>query len=227
MQLVRHAYALVQATPPYAALGGAALAPLPHGPLYPAFTEFPAGSVEAAQLERAGIQEAEDALIRRRQVHGALRCCLMRRLHCVFGADVLARLNLHVGTGCMRVHCSTRARNTLIVTAGGMLPLSDAAACAARAQLVAELEQRSKAAAFEASALTSQRAQLAALEAQRRDALRVVEERLATATARLDDRAAEERLKQVRLVEEAYQVGAFDGAGCRHVCYDMVGGASS
>lgn len=88
--------------------------------------------------------------------------------------------------------------------------------CLLRAgQVVSELEQRSKAAAFEAAALASARAQLAALEAQRRDALRGIEAGLATAAARLDDRAAEQRLKQVRLVEEAYEVGVCVACACR------------
>lgn len=76
----------------------------------------------------------------------------------------------------------------------------------AAAQVVAELQQRSKQVAYEAAALTSQRQQLAALDAQRRAALRAIEDSLATAGARLDDRAKEEKLKQIRLAEEAYQV---------------------
>lgn len=76
-----------------------------------------------------------------------------------------------------------------------------------RFQVVAELQQRSKQVAFEAAALTSQRQQLAALDAQRRAALRVIEDSLSTAGAQLDDRAKEEKLRQIRLAEEAYQVG--------------------
>jgi hypothetical protein len=75
-------------------------------------------------------------------------------------------------------------------------------------QVVAELQQRSKQVAFEAAALTSQRQQLAALDAQRRAAIRAIEDSLATAGARLDDRAKEEKLRQIRLAEEAYQVTA-------------------
>jgi hypothetical protein len=74
-------------------------------------------------------------------------------------------------------------------------------------QVVAELQQRSKQVAFEAAALTSQRQQLAALDAQRRAALRTIEDSLSTAGARLDDRAKEEKLRQIRMAEEAYQVG--------------------
>lgn len=74
--------------------------------------------------------------------------------------------------------------------------------------MVAELQQRSKQVAFEAAALTSQRQQLAALDAQRRAAIRAIEDSLATAGARLDDRAKEEKLRQIRLAEEAYQVTA-------------------
>lgn len=73
-------------------------------------------------------------------------------------------------------------------------------------QVVAELEQRSKQVAYDAAALTSQRQQLVALDAQRRAALRAIEDSLASAGARLDDRAKEEKLRQIRLAEEAYQV---------------------
>jgi hypothetical protein len=79
-------------------------------------------------------------------------------------------------------------------------------------QVVAELQQRSKQVAFEAAALTSQRQHLAALDAQRRAAIRAIEDSLATAGARLDDRAKEEKLRQIRLAEEAYQV---THAACR------------
>jgi alkylhydroperoxidase family enzyme len=73
-------------------------------------------------------------------------------------------------------------------------------------QVVAELQQRSKQVAFEAAALTNMRQQLAALDAQRRAALRAIDDALATAGARLDDRAKEEKLRQIRCTEEAYQV---------------------
>lgn len=78
--------------------------------------------------------------------------------------------------------------------------------CCCLMQVVAELQQRTKQVAFEATALTSQRQQLAALDAQRRAALRAIEDSLATAGARLDDRAKEEKLKQIRLAEESYEV---------------------
>lgn len=71
---------------------------------------------------------------------------------------------------------------------------------------MAELEQRSKQVAFDSAALTAQRQQLAALDAQRRAAVRGVEDTMAAAASRLDDRAKEEKLKQIRLAEEAYQV---------------------
>jgi hypothetical protein len=71
---------------------------------------------------------------------------------------------------------------------------------------VAELEQRSKQVSYETAALTSQRQQLAALDAQRRAAMRRIEESLATAGSRLDDRAKEQKLRQIRMAEEAYQV---------------------
>jgi hypothetical protein len=73
-------------------------------------------------------------------------------------------------------------------------------------QVVAELEQRSKQVAYDSAALTAQRQQLSALDAQRRAALRSIEDAMAAAASRLDDRAKEEKLKQIRLVEEAYQV---------------------
>lgn len=75
--------------------------------------------------------------------------------------------------------------------------------------MVAELEQRSKQVAFDSAALSAQRQQLAALDAQRRAAMRAIDDSLAAAGARLDDRSKEEKLKQIRLVEEAYQVTGF------------------
>lgn len=73
-------------------------------------------------------------------------------------------------------------------------------------QVVAELEQRSKQVAFDSAALTAQRQQLAALDSQRRAAMRAIDDSLSAAGARLNDRSKEEKLKQIRLVEEAYQV---------------------
>jgi len=52
-----------------------------------------------------------------------------------------------------------------------------------------------------------QRRQLSALEAQRRGAARASEAALAAELARLEDRAREEKLRQVAAVEAAYQVG--------------------
>ena len=75
-------------------------------------------------------------------------------------------------------------------------------------QVLSELEARSKQVAFEASALTTARQQLAALDAQRRAAALAVEEMLGAKGAALDDRAKEQRLRQIRAVEEAYQVNA-------------------
>lgn len=72
MQIVKQAYKLQEATPDYALLGLTSLRPLPSagagGAGYPVFNEYPVGSVEQQALERRRIQEAEDALIRRRQV---------------------------------------------------------------------------------------------------------------------------------------------------------------
>jgi hypothetical protein len=71
LQVVKQAYKLRQSTPPYAQLGQAAFTPLPaaaDGATYPTFNEYPVGSVELQQLERRRIQEAEDALLRRRRV---------------------------------------------------------------------------------------------------------------------------------------------------------------
>eukprot|EP00775_Hariotina_reticulata_P010320 gene10320-10477_t len=136
-KVAKHSYMLDQATPDYARVGLSSFKPLSVGS-YPLFNEYPVGSVELQQLERRRIQEAEDALIRRRQV-------------------------------------------------------------------VAELERRSKQVAHDSAALTAQRQQLAALDAQRRAALRAIDDSLATAGARLDDRSKEEKLKQIRVVEEAYQ----------------------
>jgi hypothetical protein len=78
-------------------------------------------------------------------------------------------------------------------------------------QVVARLESRAQRSAFEAEALTAQRSQLAALEAQRRAAARVSEEALASELSRLDDRAKEERLRQIEAAERAYEVCATRG----------------
>jgi negative regulator of sigma E activity len=71
VQVVKQAYKLQQSTPQYAQLGVATFKPLPaaaDGATYPVFNEYPVGSVELQQLERRRIQEAEDALLRRRRV---------------------------------------------------------------------------------------------------------------------------------------------------------------
>jgi hypothetical protein len=65
--------------------------------------------------------------------------------------------------------------------------------------------------AFESHALTAAREQLVALDAQRREAALAVEEALATAGAQLGDAAKGERLRQIRMVEEAYQVRGLGG----------------
>lgn len=71
-QVVKQAYQLHANTPPYSLLGLAAFTPLPGGDAaggaYPVFIEYPVGSVELQQLQRRKIQEAEEALIRRRRV---------------------------------------------------------------------------------------------------------------------------------------------------------------
>jgi len=56
-------------------------------------------------------------------------------------------------------------------------------------RLLQSFELRSKQVAHDSAALTAQRQQLAALDAQRRAALRAIEDTLATAGARLDDRS--------------------------------------
>ncbi len=65
--------------------------------------------------------------------------------------------------------------------------------------------------------LNPQRKQLSALEAQRRDAARAAEAALAAELAKLDDRAKEERLKQVAAVEAAYEVRQSHSAGWSHL----------
>eukprot|EP00879_Flechtneria_rotunda_P028464 GHRR01030580.1.p1 GENE.GHRR01030580.1~~GHRR01030580.1.p1 ORF type:complete len:432 (+),score=200.23 GHRR01030580.1:480-1775(+) len=71
-QLVQQAYKLQETTPHYAVVGSITLTPLPSVPAgsasYPAFNEYPVGSIELQEMQRRRIQEAEDALIRRRQV---------------------------------------------------------------------------------------------------------------------------------------------------------------
>ncbi len=73
------------------------------------------------------------------------------------------------------------------------------------------MEQRTKQVAFQAGGLASERQQLVLLERQRREAGRAAEAALAAEAGRLDDRAKEERLRQVRMVEESYQVGGGKG----------------
>jgi hypothetical protein len=67
-QVVKLAHGLLERTPEYARVGCTSLRPMPAGEGYPVFSEYPTGSVEAQQLERMRIKEAEEALIRRRQV---------------------------------------------------------------------------------------------------------------------------------------------------------------
>jgi hypothetical protein len=87
LQVLDRAYQLQRATPTYmhlapkpvsylpaapsssvassTAAGGSAAGGLP---VYPLFTDYPAGCVEQQRLEREKVQAAEAALIRRRQV---------------------------------------------------------------------------------------------------------------------------------------------------------------
>lgn len=81
-QVVKLAQQLHERTPDYAKLGASSLTPLPPPAAagvsgvsssgvsgsYPVFKEYPTGSVETQAQERQRIQEAEEALIRRRQV---------------------------------------------------------------------------------------------------------------------------------------------------------------
>eukprot|EP00798_Chlamydomonas_sp_ICE-L_P022282 gene22282-29358_t len=78
-------------------------------------------------------------------------------------------------------------------------------ALARRRKVVSELEVRSKAVAMQAASLNSERQQIMALQAERREQLRNVEIAMAAETTRLDDKAKAEKLKQVGLVEAAYQ----------------------
>ena len=83
------------------------------------------------------------------------------------------------------------------------------------ALLEAHPELRSKAVALQANSLSAERQQLSALEAERRAALRELESALTSEMVRLDDRAKEEKLKQVASMEKAYQAsgGRGDGRG--------------
>ncbi|KAK9816667.1 hypothetical protein WJX72_003486 [[Myrmecia] bisecta] len=74
-----------------------------------------------------------------------------------------------------------------------------------RRQVVAQLEMRGNALAQQEKALGQEEQRLAALEIQRRAALREHEQQLQIERARLDDRAKEERLRQISVVEGAYQ----------------------
>ncbi|EFJ44153.1 hypothetical protein VOLCADRAFT_95633 [Volvox carteri f. nagariensis] len=117
--------------------------PLPQGPTYVEFKDFPAGAVELFAADRARIKEAEDAIMRRRAV-------------------------------------------------------------------VSELELRTRAVALQAASLSSERQQLAALEEQRRAMLRQLEAETASEMARLDDRAKEEKLRQIAAMEKAYQANLLE-----------------
>ncbi|KXZ54196.1 hypothetical protein GPECTOR_5g290 [Gonium pectorale] len=112
--------------------------PLPAGPTYTEFTDFPKGAVELFAADRARIRDAEEALLRRRAV-------------------------------------------------------------------VSELELRTRAVALQAASLSTERQQLAALEEQRRAMLRQLDAEAANEMTRLDDRAKEEKLRQIATVERAYQ----------------------
>ncbi|KAI8465354.1 MAG: hypothetical protein J3K34DRAFT_461431 [Monoraphidium minutum] len=138
-KLLRRAVRLQQATPDHIRVAPRAAGALPRGgAAYPDFTEFPVTSVEQQAAERRRIQEAEAALLGRREI-------------------------------------------------------------------ISQLEERTKAMAFEAEALTAQRAQLSALEAQRRAAARAAEDALASELSRLDDRSKAEKLRQIEAAERAYE----------------------
>ncbi|MEW5298376.1 MAG: hypothetical protein WDW36_001506 [Sanguina aurantia] len=74
-----------------------------------------------------------------------------------------------------------------------------------RRKVVSELELQSRSVALQAGSLSSERQALSALEAQRRGALREMEAGLQVQLRQLDDRAKEEKLRQVALVEKAHQ----------------------
>lgn len=75
MQVIKLSQQLHEQTPEYARLGASSLSPLPAGDSYPIFSDYPTGSVEHQRLERQRIQEAEEALIRRRQVGSCENSC--------------------------------------------------------------------------------------------------------------------------------------------------------
>eukprot|EP00198_Chlamydomonas_reinhardtii_P012485 XP_001701822.1 centriole proteome protein [Chlamydomonas reinhardtii] len=79
-----------------------------------------------------------------------------------------------------------------------------------RRAVVSELELRTRAVALQAASLSTERQQLAALEEERRGLLRQLEAETAAELARLDDRAKEEKLKQVAAVERAYQANLLE-----------------
>ncbi|GIL59135.1 hypothetical protein Vafri_14052 [Volvox africanus] len=142
-EILKVAYLLRNRTPEALRPTSSEWQPLPQGPTYTEFKEFPAGAVELFAADRKRIKESEDAIMRRRAV-------------------------------------------------------------------VSELEMRTRAVAMQAASLSTERQQLAALEEQRRAMLRQLEADTATEMARLDDRAKEEKLKQIAAVEKAYQANLLE-----------------
>ncbi|KAG2434986.1 hypothetical protein HYH02_011985 [Chlamydomonas schloesseri] len=142
-KVLRTAYLLRERTPAELRPVPAEWQPLPPGPTYTDFKDFPEAAVEVFSADRKRIRDAEDAIMRRRAV-------------------------------------------------------------------VSELELRTRAVALQAASLSTERQQLAALEEERRALLRQLEAETAAELARLDDRAKEEKLKQVAAVERAYQANLLE-----------------
>ncbi|CAG9462793.1 unnamed protein product [Pedinophyceae sp. YPF-701] len=78
-------------------------------------------------------------------------------------------------------------------------------AIARRRRVVHELEERTRAMQAQEASWAAEKRRVAEVEAERRAALRRVEEEAAIERLGLDDRAKEERLKQVALVEAQYR----------------------
>lgn len=83
--VIRRAYVLQHSTPEHMRVAPASIKPLPPGPLYPVFTDYPSGSVDQQRLERQRIAAAEEDIARRRRVVSELEA---RRREVAFHTDL-------------------------------------------------------------------------------------------------------------------------------------------
>jgi hypothetical protein len=122
-QVIKHAYQLHAATPAFARLGRRALVPLPAASsTYPVFSEYPAGSVDSHARERQRIHEAEEGLVRRRQVGAASStlCCVVYIMHVPSACSQCVCVSVCVySSGCVCSSSACLAVTPLCCTAGG------------------------------------------------------------------------------------------------------------